>query len=182
MDRRRTMARDDTVMVAVKAHQAEAFLKSPERMPPAVLFYGTDAGLVSERAADARAAPGRARGQRGAAPRRRRPRERSGPHQRRAADRGDVRRPQGGARAGRAARQRQCAEAARRGRQHRRLSDRRGRQPAPRRSAAHAVREVGRRGSGRLLSRRGARSRCDGRRNPARSRIAASRRRPSDCC
>ena len=31
-------------MVAVKAHQAEAFLKSPERMPPAVLFYGTDAG------------------------------------------------------------------------------------------------------------------------------------------
>jgi len=38
-------------MVAVKAHQAEAFLKSPERVPPAVLFYGTDAGLVSERAA-----------------------------------------------------------------------------------------------------------------------------------
>ena len=37
-------------MVAVKAHQAEAFLKSPERVPPAVLFYGTDAGLVSERA------------------------------------------------------------------------------------------------------------------------------------
>ena len=38
-------------MVAVKAHQAEAFLRSPERVPPAVLFYGTDAGLVSERAA-----------------------------------------------------------------------------------------------------------------------------------
>ena len=38
-------------MVAVKAHQAEAFLKSLERVPPAVLFYGTDAGLVSERAA-----------------------------------------------------------------------------------------------------------------------------------
>ncbi len=38
-------------MVAVKAHQAEAFLRSLERVPPAVLFYGTDAGLVSERAA-----------------------------------------------------------------------------------------------------------------------------------
>ena len=38
-------------MVAVKAHQAEAFLKATDRMPPAVLFYGTDAGLVSERAA-----------------------------------------------------------------------------------------------------------------------------------
>lgn len=37
-------------MVAVKAHQAEAFLKSLERVPSAVLFYGTDAGLVSERA------------------------------------------------------------------------------------------------------------------------------------
>lgn len=37
-------------MVAVKAHQAEAFLKPLERVPPAVLFYGTDAGLVSERA------------------------------------------------------------------------------------------------------------------------------------
>src|ERR1700741_3418703 len=39
-------------MVAVKAHQAEAFLKALERVPAAVLFYGTDAGLVSERAAD----------------------------------------------------------------------------------------------------------------------------------
>jgi DNA polymerase III subunit delta len=38
-------------MVAVKAHQAEAFLKSLERLPPAILFYGTDAGLVNERAA-----------------------------------------------------------------------------------------------------------------------------------
>jgi DNA polymerase-3 subunit delta len=37
-------------MVAIKAHQAEAFLKAIERVPPAVLFYGTDAGLVSERA------------------------------------------------------------------------------------------------------------------------------------
>jgi DNA polymerase-3 subunit delta len=38
-------------MVAVKAHQAEAFLKAPGPRVPAVLFYGTDAGLVSERAA-----------------------------------------------------------------------------------------------------------------------------------
>jgi len=38
-------------MVAVKAHQAEAFLKPPGPNVPAVLFYGTDAGLVSERAA-----------------------------------------------------------------------------------------------------------------------------------
>src|SRR5262245_20564978 len=38
-------------MVAVKAHQAEAFLKAVERVPAAVLFYGSDAGLVSERAA-----------------------------------------------------------------------------------------------------------------------------------
>jgi DNA polymerase-3 subunit delta len=38
-------------MVAVKAHQAEAFLKAPGPSMPAVLFYGTDAGLVSERAA-----------------------------------------------------------------------------------------------------------------------------------
>jgi DNA polymerase-3 subunit delta len=38
-------------MVAVKAHQAEAFLKPPGPSVPAVLFYGTDAGLVSERAA-----------------------------------------------------------------------------------------------------------------------------------
>ena len=37
-------------MVAIKAHQAEAFLKAVERVPAAVLFYGTDAGLVSERA------------------------------------------------------------------------------------------------------------------------------------
>ena len=38
-------------MVAVKAHQAEAFLKPPGPKVPAILFYGTDAGLVSERAA-----------------------------------------------------------------------------------------------------------------------------------
>jgi len=38
-------------MVAVKAHQAEAFLRPPGPSVPAVLFYGTDAGLVSERAA-----------------------------------------------------------------------------------------------------------------------------------
>ncbi len=37
-------------MVAVKAHQAEAFLRPPGPRAPAVLFYGTDAGLVSERA------------------------------------------------------------------------------------------------------------------------------------
>ena len=38
-------------MVAVKAHQAETFLKPPGPAVPAVLFYGTDAGLVAERAA-----------------------------------------------------------------------------------------------------------------------------------
>jgi DNA polymerase III subunit delta len=38
-------------MVAVKAHQADAFLNALERVPAAVLFYGPDAGLVSERAA-----------------------------------------------------------------------------------------------------------------------------------
>jgi DNA polymerase-3 subunit delta len=38
-------------MVAVKAHQAESFLKPPGPRVPAVLFFGTDAGLVSERAA-----------------------------------------------------------------------------------------------------------------------------------
>ncbi len=37
-------------MVAVKAYQAEAFLKAVERVPEAVLFFGSDAGLVSERA------------------------------------------------------------------------------------------------------------------------------------
>ncbi|KAB2920132.1 MAG: DNA polymerase III subunit delta [Hyphomicrobiaceae bacterium] len=42
-------------MVAVKTHQADAFLKSFERSPApasAVLLYGTDAGLVAERAAE----------------------------------------------------------------------------------------------------------------------------------
>lgn len=38
-------------MVAIKANQAEAFLKSPDRKMSAVLFFGPDAGLVSERAA-----------------------------------------------------------------------------------------------------------------------------------
>jgi DNA polymerase-3 subunit delta len=38
-------------MVAVKAHQAESFLGAVASVPAAVLFYGSDAGLVSERAA-----------------------------------------------------------------------------------------------------------------------------------
>jgi DNA polymerase-3 subunit delta len=38
-------------MVAVKSHQANAFLKDLKRTISAVLFYGTDAGLVAERAA-----------------------------------------------------------------------------------------------------------------------------------
>lgn len=38
-------------MVAIKAHQAESFLKPPGPKLAAVLFYGTDAGLVAERAA-----------------------------------------------------------------------------------------------------------------------------------
>jgi DNA polymerase-3 subunit delta len=38
-------------MVAVKAHQAESFLKPPGPRAAAILFYGTDAGLVAERAA-----------------------------------------------------------------------------------------------------------------------------------
>jgi DNA polymerase III subunit delta len=38
-------------MVAVKSYQANAFLKAVERVPSAVLFYGTDAGLIGERAA-----------------------------------------------------------------------------------------------------------------------------------
>jgi DNA polymerase-3 subunit delta len=37
-------------MVAVKSYQADAFLKAVERVPSAVLVYGTDAGLVGERA------------------------------------------------------------------------------------------------------------------------------------
>src|ERR1700674_1660805 len=37
-------------MVAVKTHQANAFLAALERIPPAVLIYGSDAGLVAERA------------------------------------------------------------------------------------------------------------------------------------
>src|SRR5262249_32125802 len=38
------------VMVAVKSFQAEAFLKAVEKVPSAVLLYGTDAGLIGERA------------------------------------------------------------------------------------------------------------------------------------
>jgi DNA polymerase-3 subunit delta len=38
-------------VVAVKSYQADAFLKAVEKVPAAVLFYGSDAGLVSERAA-----------------------------------------------------------------------------------------------------------------------------------
>lgn len=38
-------------MVAVKAHQAQAFLKSPDPRYSAYLVFGGDAGLVSERAA-----------------------------------------------------------------------------------------------------------------------------------
>lgn len=38
-------------MVAIKTHQAGAFLNALDRVPSAVLFYGSDAGLVSERAA-----------------------------------------------------------------------------------------------------------------------------------
>lgn len=37
-------------MVAVKAHQAQSFLTSPDLKTRAVLFFGSDAGLVSERA------------------------------------------------------------------------------------------------------------------------------------
>ena len=37
-------------MVAVKAHQAQNFLKPPGPHYSAILFYGTDAGLVAERA------------------------------------------------------------------------------------------------------------------------------------
>lgn len=39
-------------MVAVKAHQADAFLKAVERVPSLILLYGSDAGLVAERSAD----------------------------------------------------------------------------------------------------------------------------------
>lgn len=37
-------------MVAVKAHQAQAFLNAPDPKLRAVLFFGSDAGLVGERA------------------------------------------------------------------------------------------------------------------------------------
>jgi DNA polymerase-3 subunit delta len=39
-------------MVAIKTHQANNFLSAVERVPAAVLFYGSDSGLVSERAAE----------------------------------------------------------------------------------------------------------------------------------
>ena len=38
-------------MVAIKAHQAEAFMKSPPPRLAAALFFGSDPGLVSERSA-----------------------------------------------------------------------------------------------------------------------------------
>jgi DNA polymerase-3 subunit delta len=38
-------------MVAVKAHQANAFLKSPDPKLSAMLFFGSDVGLIAERAA-----------------------------------------------------------------------------------------------------------------------------------
>lgn len=38
-------------MAAVKSHQADAYLKA-DRVPPLVLLYGSDAGLVAERSAD----------------------------------------------------------------------------------------------------------------------------------
>ena len=38
-------------MVAIKAHQAQAFLSPPGPKVPAVLFYGSDAGLIAERGA-----------------------------------------------------------------------------------------------------------------------------------
>lgn len=37
-------------MVAIKAHQAQAFMRKPDPRMRALLFYGTDPGLVSERA------------------------------------------------------------------------------------------------------------------------------------
>jgi DNA polymerase-3 subunit delta len=36
-------------MVAIKAHQAQSFLSPPGPKQPAVLFYGSDAGLIAER-------------------------------------------------------------------------------------------------------------------------------------
>ena len=38
-------------MVAIKTHQADAYLKALDRVASAVLLYGSDAGLVTERAA-----------------------------------------------------------------------------------------------------------------------------------
>lgn len=38
-------------MVAVKTHQANAFISAVDRLPSAVLLYGSDVGLVAERAA-----------------------------------------------------------------------------------------------------------------------------------
>ena len=37
-------------MVAIKTHQANAYLSAMDRLPSAVLLYGGDAGLVAERA------------------------------------------------------------------------------------------------------------------------------------
>ena len=148
-------------MVAVKTHQANAFLTALDRVPPAVLLYGGDAGLVAERAAQLA----------------KRLAERDDPP-------GEIIRlddasleedpgrifvelqtaPMFGGRkvlrtvAGRrvtAAQLKPLVE----GGDLQGMPDRRGRQPAPRRCAARAVREIAR-GRGRcLLSRRGARSR-----------------------
>src|SRR5690349_2742027 len=51
ISRARREAPSAAVMVAVKTHQANAFLAALDRVPAAVLFYGSDGGLVSERAA-----------------------------------------------------------------------------------------------------------------------------------
>src|SRR5262245_12674966 len=37
-------------MVALKAHEADAFVKRPDPAKPVVLVYGPDSGLVGERA------------------------------------------------------------------------------------------------------------------------------------
>ncbi len=87
-------------MVAVKTHQADAFLKGFERQtattPSAVLLYGTDAGLVAERAlalakrlAERENPPGEILRLDDASLE-----EELRPHRRGAADRADVRRPQ----------------------------------------------------------------------------------------
>ena len=72
----RSSRADPYAMVAVKAGQAAAFLKTRRRRSSAVLFFGSDPGLVSERSAAPRQAACRARkpAWRNPAPRRYRPR------------------------------------------------------------------------------------------------------------